>query len=240
MNPAKILIIATSNGQMGETTRKTGLWLEELAAPYYIFKDAGVTTTLASPKGGVVPLDPKSESIVAATGPTKRFQKDPEAMTCLLNSIPLKELRADNFDVVLLLGGHGPMWDFASDDTLKQLLEDFIRQNKFIGALCHGVAGLLSLQDSTGAPFLKGKKLTGFSNSEEELSGMSSLMPFLLESKLMSLGALYSKAPNYTGFTVTDGHLITGQNPSSSVEIAKKLLLLLKQTSITPLVFALN
>jgi putative intracellular protease/amidase len=228
MPPVKILIVATSHAQMGESNRSTGLWLEELAIPYYIFKDAGALITLASPKGGLVPLDPKSESIIVSSSTTKRFQKDPEAISLLAHSAILSLQRAEDFDFVFLTGGHGPMWDFAANKPLQQLLEDFNRQHKLIGAVCHGVAGLLSLKNSFGGSLIKGRKLTAFSNTEEEASGLTGVVPFLLESELVSLGAFYSKGPHYESHVVADGNIITGQNPSSSKEVAKTILAELK------------
>ena len=230
MGPIKILIIATSHQQMGDTNRKTGLWLEELSVPYYIFKDAGALITLASPSGGPVPLDPKSESIIASTSGIRRFQKDLEAISWLSHSILLSTQKAEDFDLVLLLGGHGAMWDFSCNEPLKQLLEDFNRQNKFIGAVCHGVTALATLKNGLGEPLVKDRKLTAFSNSEEKVWGLTGVIPFLLESELVSLGASYSKSPDFESHIVIDGNIITGQNPASSKELARKLLTCLKES----------
>ncbi len=229
MQPTKILIVATSHDQMGETSRKTGLWLEELAVPYYVFMDAGAAITLASPRGGPVPLDPKSESIIASTSTIKRFQKDPGAISFLSHSVPLGVQKAQDFDLVFLPGGYGPMWDFRNNEPLKQLLEDFNRQNKFIGAICHGAAALVSPENSLGEPLVKGRKLTAFSNAEEHVWGMAGIVPFLLESELISLGAHYSKGQNFESHIVIDGNIITGQNPASSKEVARKLLASVKE-----------
>jgi len=229
MKSAKVLFIATSHDKMGNTDENTGVWLEEIAVPYYVFKDAGAEVTLASPNGGRVPLDPKSRSIILATFGTKRFLKDEEAMNFLSHSMLLKDVMADDFDVIFLPGGHGPMWDLADNKTLKQLLEAFNKKNKPIGAVCHGVVGLLSLQNDKGESWIRGKQLTCFSNSEEELSGLTRVVPFLLETRLVSLGALYSKGADYVGHVVSAGNIITGQNPASSKEVAQKILALVQQ-----------
>ena len=222
----KVLFIATSHDKLGDTGRNTGLWLEELAAPYYVFKGAGAEVVVASTNGGRIPLDPKSESIMVATPPVKRFLKDTEAMNLLAHSITLEEVNATDFDLVFLPGGHGPMWDIAGNKTVKQLLEAFNSKNKPIGAVCHGVAGLLDLQNDKGELLIKDKRLTGFSNSEEESAGLTKVVPFLLENRLVSLGALYSKGPDYVSHTVADGNIITGQNPASSDAVAKKIIAL--------------
>jgi putative intracellular protease/amidase len=234
MQPVKILIVATSHEKLGDTNRKTGLWLQELAIPYYIFRESGAVITLVSPKGGRVPLDPKSESIIAASSTTKRFLKDPDAISMLLHSIPLGTQNAEGFDILFLPGGHGPMWDFPGNEYLKKLLEDFNRQDKLIGAVCHGVAGLLSPINSAGEPLVKGRQVTGFSNSEERASGLESVVPFLLESSLVALGAIYTKKPDFLSHLVIDGNIITGQNPASSMEVALKLLHCMKKSIKKP------
>jgi putative intracellular protease/amidase len=226
----KIAIILTSHGQLGDTGRKTGLWLESLAIPYYTFKDAGAAITFASPQGGPVPLDPKSESIIASNSTIRRFQKDLEAASDLSHSVPLHTLKAEDFDIALLPGGHGALWDFPENEPLRQLLEDFTAQGKIIGLISHGVSALLSLHNSLGEPFIKSRQLTTFSNSEEQVAGLTAIVPFLLESKLTSLGAFYSKGQDFTSHVMTDGHIITGQNPASSMEVAKRMLALLKET----------
>jgi len=233
MKSTKVLFIATSHDKLGNTDEKTGVWLEELAIPYYVFKDAGADVTLASPMGGLVPLDPKSQSIILATFGSKRFLKDAEAMNFLSHSMLLKDVKADDFDVIFLPGGHGPMWDLADNKILKQLLEAFNTKNKPIGAVCHGVAGLLSLKNDKAEFFVKGKQLTCFSNSEEKLSGLTEVVPFLLETKLLSLGALYSKGADYVGHVVADGNIITGQNPASSKELAHKIIALVQHNQLT-------
>lgn len=228
MLPLKILIIATSHGELGDTGRKTGLWLEELASPYYIFREEGAVVTIASPDGGAIPLDPKSESIIVANSYTKKFLKDPEAIAALTHSLALSTLNAMDFDLVYLTGGHGAMWDFADNVSLKQLLEDFNRQHKLIAAICHGVAALIPLQNIQGELLVKGRQLTGFSDREEESSGLTTVVPFLLEAKLVKQGAIYTKGDNYTSHTITDGNIITGQNPGSSVEMARKIMSYMK------------
>lgn len=226
MNSLKVLFVTTSHDRLGNTAGKTGVWLEELATPYYIFRDGGAQVAIASPKGGLVPLDPRSQSTIAATESTKRFLNDSVAMTSLSHSILLEEVNADDFDLVFLPGGHGPMWDLADNKTLKQLLETFNVENKPIGLVCHGVVGVLSLQNEKGDPLVKGKKLTGFSNSEEESGGFARIVPFLLETKLRSIGASYTKGPDYVRHVVVDGNIVTGQNPASSEGVAKKILAL--------------
>ena len=228
----KVLFIATSHDKIGNTNDETGVWLEEIAVPYYVFKDAGAEVTLASPRGGRVPLDPKSRSIILATFGTKRFLKDEEAMHFLSHSMLLKDVVADDYDVIFLPGGHGPMWDLADNKTLKKLLEAFNEKNKPIGAVCHGVVGLLSLQNEKGESWIRGKQLTCFSNSEEKLSGLTEQVPFLLETRLVSLGALYSKGDDYVCHVMSDGNIITGQNPASSKEVAQKIMALVQHSKL--------
>ncbi len=224
MKSIKILFITTSHDKLGDTGDKTGLWLEEIAAPYYIFRDAGADITIASPNGGQVPLDPKSQSIVMATGSTRHFVGDSEAMNLLSFSVPLEEIKADDYDAVFLPGGHGPLWDIAGNKIVKKLLEAFNSKSKPIGAVCHGVAGLLSAQNDKGDILVKGKHVTAFSNSEEESAALTGVVPFLLENELLSAGALYSKGANYLSYVVDDGNIITGQNAASSKEAANKLV----------------
>ena len=229
-----ILIVATSHSQLGDTGRKTGLWLEELAFPYYIFKDAGGVMVLASPKGGPVPLDPKSESILASTPTIRKFQKDPDGISLLAHSLSLDEVKADNYDMVYVGGGHGALWDFPDSVALKQLLDDFIGQQKIVGLVSHGVAALLALQNnSTGEPFVKGRHLTGFSNSEQKVVGLTDVVPFSLESRLVADGALYTKGDDFRTHTVMDGKIISGQNPISSLDVSRKMLALLKESTKT-------
>ncbi|MFI5187792.1 MAG: type 1 glutamine amidotransferase domain-containing protein [Chitinophagales bacterium] len=228
MKSTKVLFIATSHDKMGDTDEKTGVWLEELAVPYYVFKDAGAEVTLASPNGGLVPLDPKSQSIILATFGTKRFLKDEEAMSFLSHSMPLNDVRADDFDVVFVPGGYGLMWDLADNKIVSQLMNVFISKNKLIGAVCQGVACLLSLKNNDGEFLITGKQVTSFSNREEESSGLATVIPFLLETKLLSLGALYSKEENFVSHVVTDGNIVTGQNAASSKGVAQKIATLIQ------------
>jgi putative intracellular protease/amidase len=224
MEVQKVLIVTTSHNALGNTGEKTGVWLEELAAPYYVFYDEGASITIASPKGGEVPLDPKSEQADTLTPASIRFQQDMDAMERLKHAIPLKEIKEEEFDAVFLPGGHGPMWDLVKNKPLKSLLEAFNNHQKPMGFVCHGVVGLVSLQNEEGEPFVKGLKLTSFSDSEEKAVGLSDIVPFLLESKLRSLGAKYTKGPDFTNYVVADGNVITGQNPASSVDAAIEIL----------------
>ncbi len=225
----KVLFITTSHDKLGETGRQTGVWLEELADPYYIFREAGGQITLASPGGGEVPLDPKSQSIILATRHTKIFLKDEEAMNLLTHSTLLQEVKADDFDMVFLPGGHGSMWDIAGNKMVTRLLEDFYSSGKPVAAVSHGVAGLLALQNDNEEFLLKGKQVTGFSNSEEEAAGLAAVVPFLLETELLSIGAFFSKAADAVKHVVVDGNIITGQNPASSGETARKALACFRQ-----------
>ncbi|HEX6191025.1 MAG TPA: type 1 glutamine amidotransferase domain-containing protein [Chitinophagaceae bacterium] len=228
MTQLKVLFVATSNDRIGDSIYQTGAWLEEIAAPYYIFKDANATVTIASPKGGEVPMDPRSLSIMVATSYTKRFLKDESAMQFAAHSKPLAEINAADFDIVYVPGGHGPLWDLADNKILKSLLETYNRLHKPVGLVCHGVAALLSLQNDSGEPLVKGKRVTGFSNSEEKSGSYAELVPFLLETELTLLGGLYSRNENYVSYVVADGNIITGQNSASSEAVAKKLLMVLE------------
>jgi putative intracellular protease/amidase len=224
MELTKVLFITTSHNTLGDTEGRTGLWLEEIAAPYYVFKEAGAELTVASPMGGLVPLDPKSQSIMLVTKNTKRFMKDQEAMNFLATSIRLTEVEEAEYDIVFITGGHGPMWDLFDNKTLNEILEAFYRKNKVIGSVCHGIVGLLCLNDEKGDLVINGKQITCFSNSEEGSTGLSKVVPFLLETALRSTGALYSKGPDYLSHVVADGNIITGQNAASSEELAKKIV----------------
>lgn len=227
MKSKKILFLATSHDKMGETTDSTGIWLEELAAAYYIFKEAGAEMIMASPKGGPIPLDPRSQSILLITRNGKRFLQDPDALHFLTNSSVLEEVNSGDFDLVFLIGGHGAMWDLADNKIVKQLLETFNNANKLIGSVGHGVVGLLSLQNEKGELLIKGRQLTAFSDKEEESSGLTKVLPFLLETRLALAGAMYSKGESYVSYVVTDGNIVTGQNPASSEGVARKLTTLL-------------
>jgi putative intracellular protease/amidase len=224
MKAINCLLITTSNNRLGDTLHKTGVWLEDLAAPYYVFRDAGEFVTIASPKGGQVPLDPVCRSKEEETGNTKRFQGDTQAVYFFSHSLPLKEVRAEDFDLVFVAGGYGAMWDFPGNEDLKQLLDDFIMQRKPIGLVGHAVVALVALKAKNGEPLVKGRGITGFSNREEKLIGVGESPPFLLETKLLSLGANYLAGDDFSSYVVVDGNIITGQNPDSAVETATRLL----------------
>lgn len=226
MDSLNSLIITTSNNKLPGTKNETGLCLETLVTPYFILKDGGEFITIVSPKGGQIPLDPFRQSAIDVSANTTRFQQDSQAMYHLSHSLPLNEVKAEDFDLVFVTGGCGTIGDFVDNKKLKKMLEDFNRQNKPIGLVGYGVAALLSLTTDNGEPFVKGRKLSAFSNSEEEAVQLNEKPPFLLESKLISLGALYSKGPDFTSYVVVDGNIITGQNASSSGETAKQLLAL--------------
>lgn len=225
----KILMVLTSHDQLGDTGKKTGFWLEEFAAPYYVFIDAGATLTLASPKGGQPPLDPKSDEADAQTNATERFKGDTEAQKALANTLPLASVDPYDFDAVFYPGGHGPLWDLAQDKHSHILLEAFYAANKPIATVCHAPGVLKHIKAPDGEPVVKGKHVTGFSNSEEDAVGLSDIVPFLLEDMLKANGGLYSKAADWSSHVVEDGHLITGQNPASSEATAQALLKRLAQ-----------
>jgi putative intracellular protease/amidase len=219
----KILMVLTSHDQLGSTGRRTGFWLEEFAAPYYVFRDAGAEVTLASPKGGQPPLDPKSDLPENQTPATERFKSDELARGALAHTAKLREVRAEDFDAVFYSGGHGPMWDLAEDPDSITLLESFYNSDKPIALVCHA-PGVLRHVTFEGAPLVKGKRVTGFTNEEEAEVQLTEVVPFLVESELRALGAIFEKAANWQPFCVTDGHLITGQNPASSTPTAQTLL----------------
>lgn len=220
------MIITTSNYKLENTAHTTGVWLEELAAPYFIFKDSGEHITLASPKGGIIPLDTSSQSAKYMTENTKRFRENEQAMYHFSHSLPLNEIKAKDFDLVFFSGGYGAMYDFNDNHILLGLLSDFYYQNKPMGLVGHAIVALLAFSINSEDSFVKDRKLTAFSNSEESAIGLDEKPPFLLESKLRSSGALYSKGPDFKSNVVIDGSIITGQNPSSSVETAKQTLML--------------
>jgi putative intracellular protease/amidase len=224
MKALNCLLITTSNNRLGDSLNKTGVWLEDLAAPYYVFRDAGEYVTIASPKGGQVPLDPICRSREEETKDTKRFQGDSQAMYHFSHSLPLKEVGAEHFDLAFVAGGYGAMWDFPENENLKRLLDDFIVQGKPIGLVGHAVVALVPLTAKNGDPFVKGRGITGFSNREEELMGVGEVPPFLLETKLHSLGAYYRSGTEFSSYVVVDENIITGQNPTSAVETATRLL----------------
>ena len=220
----KILMVLTSHGQLGSTGKKTGFWLEEFAAPYYTFKDAGAAITLASPMGGQPPLDPKSDAEDAQTASTQRFKKDAEAQAALASTKKLKEVAAEDFDAVFYPGGHGPLWDLAEDANSIALVETMLKAGKPVAAVCHAPAVLRHPKNGEGVSVVKGKKVTGFTNTEEEAAGLTDVVPFLVEDMLTKNGGTYSKAGDWQPYVVTDGLLITGQNPASSEPAAEALL----------------
>ena len=224
----KILIVLTSHDQLGDTGKKTGFWLEEFAAPYYVLKDAGVTITLASPKGGQPPLDPKSDLPENQTELTKRFRTDTAAQAELANTKKLADVSADDFDAVFYPGGHGPMWDMPDNATSIALIEAFVKADKPVGAVCHAPVALVNVHGKDGAYLVEGKRVTGFTNEEEEAVGLTEVVPFLLEDRLKERGGIYSKTANWVPYVQVDGRLVTGQNPASSGPAAEALLKLLR------------
>ena len=223
----KILMILTSHDELGDTGEKTGFWLEEFAAPYYTLKDAGAEIVLASPKGGQPPLDPKSDAEDAQTDATERFKDDPASQKALADTQVLSQVSAEGFDAVFFPGGHGPLWDLANDADSQRLIETFAKSNRPIGAVCHAPAVFRNTKDAAGTPLVSGKRVTGFANSEEEAVGLTDVVPFLVEDMLKKNGGKYEKGDDWASFVVTDGTLVTGQNPASSEAAAKSLLALL-------------
>ena len=224
----KILLVLTSHDQLGDTGKKTGFWLEELAAPYYALKDAGAEIVLASPKGGHPPLDPKSDDADAQTEDTLRFKADAEAQAALAATVVLSSVKAEDFDAVFYPGGHGPLWDLANDADSIALIEAFARADKPTGFVCHAPGVLKSVNGPDGKPLVEGRKVTGFTNSEEDAVGLTDVVPFLVENVLIANGGDYSKGPDWGSYVLTDGKLVTGQNPGSSRAAAESLLGLLK------------
>ena len=224
----KILMILTSHDQLGSTGKKTGFWLEEFAAPYYVFQDAGAEIALASPKGGQPPLDPKSDEKDAQTEDTRRFRNDKTAMDALAHTTKLAEVSGEGFDAVFYPGGHGPLWDLAEDTDSIKLIESMSAAGKTVSAVCHAPAVFRHTKSADGAPLVKGKRVTGFTNSEEEAVQLTKVVPFLVQDMLESKGGLYSKGDDWQSYVVTDGKLITGQNPASSAAAARAVLAQLK------------
>jgi putative intracellular protease/amidase len=220
----KILIVLTSHDTLGDTGRKTGFWLEELAAPYYAFLDAGAEITLASPKGGQPPLDPKSNEPDFQTDLTRRFETDAAAKARLAATAPLDSVRQEDFDAVFYPGGHGPLWDLAEDADSIRLLESFVGAGKPVALVCHAPGVLRHVRGPDGRPLVAGKAVTGFADSEEEAVGLTHVVPFLVEDELRAKGGLYSKGPDWSPYVAQDGLLITGQNPASSGPAARKLV----------------
>ena len=220
----KILMILTSHDELGDTGKKTGFWLEEFAAPYYVFRDAGAEITLASPKGGQPPLDPKSDAPDAQTAATDRFKNDVDAQAELASTHTLSDIDVTSYDAVFYPGGHGPLWDLAEDNHSIAIIETAIAAGKPVAAVCHAPGVLKNVKAADGSPLVKGKKVAGFTNSEEEAAGLTEIVPFLVEDMLKANGGIYSKGDDWSVHVVEDGLLITGQNPASSEKAAKMLL----------------
>ena len=228
----KILMVLTSHDQLGNTGKKTGFWLEEFAAPYYVFKDAGAHVVLASPKGGQPPLDPKSDEADSQTADTRRFKQDPAAQAALAHTTTLADVSRDGlsgFDAVFYPGGHGPLWDLAEDADSIKLIEAMASAGKTVAAVCHAPGVLRHAKAAGGAPLVKGRNVTGFTNTEEDAVQLTKVVPFLVEDMLREHGGRYSKGADWQSYVVTDGKLITGQNPASSAEAARAVLAQLEQ-----------
>ena len=223
----KILMVLTSHDKLGDTGNKTGFWLEEFAAPYYVFKDAKADITLASPLGGQPPIDPSSDAEGAQTTATTRFKADETAQAVLAKTAVLSTVTADDYDAIFYPGGHGPLWDLAEDADSIKLIERFASTDKPVGAVCHAPAVFKHPKNADGKPLVSGKAVTGFTNSEEAAVGLTDVVPFLVEDMLTSNGGQYEKGADWASFVLTDGKLVTGQNPASSEDAAQKLLALL-------------
>jgi len=223
----KILMVLTSHDRLGDTGEKTGFWLEEFAAPYYVFTDAGAQVTVASPKGGQPPIDPKSDDPSNQTPAQDRFKADKDAQAVLAKTHRLDAMSADDFDAIFYPGGHGPLWDLAEDPASIRLIESFVKADKPVGAVCHA-PGVLRHVKHEGEPLVKGRRVTGFSDSEEEAVKLTKVVPFLVEDELKRLGGRYEKAGDWQSFSIVDGRLVTGQNPASSEATAEALLKLLR------------
>ncbi len=219
----KILMVLTSHDQLGNTGRKTGFWLEEFAAPYFVSRDAGVELTLASPKGGQPPIDPKSDLPENQTPAMARFKQDPVAQEALSQTVKLADVKAEDYDSIFYVGGHGPMWDLVDNPDSIALIESFYNSGKAVAAVCHSPAVFHKVTHK-GAPLVKGKRVTGFTNGEEEAVHLTHVVPFLVEDELKRVGGLYEKAADWQSLAVVDGRLITGQNPASSTAAAQALL----------------
>jgi putative intracellular protease/amidase len=220
----KVLMVITSHDELGNTGRKTGFWLEELAAPYYVFKDAGAEITMASPKGGQPPLDPKSNEPSSQTDQTRRFESDPVASAQLAKTVRLDSVRQEDFDTLFYPGGHGPLWDLAEDKDSISLLESFIAAEKPVALVCHAPGALRHVMTPAGRPLVEGKRVTGFTNSEEEGAGLTDVVPFLVEDELKAKGGRFESTQDWGVFILTDGLITTGQNPASSSAAATRLL----------------
>lgn len=220
----KVLVVLPSHDQLGNTGQKTGFWLEEFTDPYYKFIDSGYEVTIASPKGGKPPVDPKSTQKENQSESTQRFEKDKSAQAKLENTLVLGQVSANDYDTLFLPGGHGPMWDLSSDENMKKIVEDFYSDKKIVSAVCHGPAGLLQATDRNGNSILKGKKITGFTNNEESAVGLTKAVPFSLENRMKELGGKFEKGQDFKPFVISDGQLITGQNPKSALPAAEKVI----------------
>ena len=220
----KILFVLTSHDQLGNTGEKTGFWIEEFASPYYYLADKGVDVTLASPKGGQPPIDPTSDKPENQTESTKRFKADKELQEKLSKTHQLSEVSAKDYDAVFYPGGHGPLWDLAESETSVKLIESFYNSDKPVSFVCHAPAALKHVKNSNGEPLVKGKKVTGFTNTEEALVQLTDVVPFLVEDMLKENGGIYSKKGDFEEYAIEDGLLITGQNPASSEKVAEMLL----------------
>lgn len=225
----KVLFVLTSHSELGNTGEKTGFWIEEFATPYYFLTDKGIDVIIASPKGGAPPVDPKSNLPEYSTAATKRFYADAAAQKKLSNTLTLDDVNQKDYDAVFYPGGHGPMWDLSENKQSGRLIESFYNNNKPIAFVCHGPAALKNIKTNNGEALIKGKKVTGFTNTEEAAVQLTTVVPFSLEDMLKSKGGTYVKAEDWQAFAVTDGLLITGQNPASSELVAEKLLGLLSQ-----------
>ena len=220
----KVLFVLTSHEDLGNTGEKTGFWIEEFAAPYYLLKDKGIDVTLASPKGGQPPIDPKSDAPDAQTPASIRYKSDAETQKVLSQTHKLSEVSQADYDAVFYPGGHGPLWDLAEDKDSIALIESFIKNNKTVAAVCHAPAVFRHTKNENGKPLVDGKKVTGFTNTEEEAVQLTDIVPFLVEDMLKANGGIYSKKGDWESYAVEDGLLITGQNPASSEAVAEILL----------------
>ncbi len=225
----KILIVLTSHSQLGNSEGKTGFWIEEFATPYYIFKEAGAEIVLASPKGGQPPIDPKSDAPENQTEATLRYKNDTDLLGLMANTKKLEDISSDDFDALFYPGGHGPLWDLVTNKYSIALIEEFWDSKKPIATVCHSPSVLLNVKDENGDYLVKGKKVTGFSNTEEKAVKLEKIVPFLLEDELKKKGGIYSKKEDWSSYFVKDGLLITGQNPGSSEAVAKELLAVLNK-----------
>ncbi|MGY5352672.1 type 1 glutamine amidotransferase domain-containing protein [Wenyingzhuangia sp. IMCC45533] len=220
----KVLFVLTSHDTLGDTGEKTGFWIEEFASPYYLLKDNGIAITIASPKGGQPPIDPKSATEEFETEATVRFNKDKETQEILAQTLKLEEVDHRDYDAIFFPGGHGPLWDLANNQHAIKLIENFYSHQKYVSAVCHAPAVFKYPKNYEGIPLIKGKMASGFTNGEEEGVGLTDVVPFLVEDMLKENGANYQKGKDWEPFAVEDGLIITGQNPASSELVAKKLL----------------